>query len=189
MVQFVEQGPGRCIVFQNQGIRGRSLAEIRGRSRGHKGLLYRVNGSRRETRPVVTTLGPDFPKTKSSSEKLLLLQQQHEAMCWMQRPTLPTSRPSCLPPGHDRRLRHRLDDVESYFRPKAVGSIRLDDQQQRRVQQAREIVRRRHHDDRSRADPSHPEVGVPNMRRSNPSSAVGRTKMDCFAGPGATSRK
>ena len=52
-------------------------------------------------------------------------------------------------------------DVESYFRPNAIGNYSFDEQQQRRLQQARQIVRRRHHDGLQPVpDPSQAEVRV-----------------------------
>ena len=83
-----------------------------------------------QTRPVVTTLGPDFPKTEIFIDNSVFYNNSmHSHVLAMQRVADPANK------GAYRATSVTISgsgldwhDVESYFRPKAIGSYSFDDQ-------------------------------------------------------------
>ena len=95
------------------------------------GIAAAQTAAQAQTRPVVTTLGPDFPKTGIfiGNSFFYYNNSMHSHVLAMQRVADPANK------GAYRATSVTISgsgldwhDVESYFRPKAIGSYSFDDQ-------------------------------------------------------------
>jgi hypothetical protein len=95
------------------------------------GIAAAQTAAQAQTRPVVTTLGPDFPKTGIfiGNSFFYYNNSMHSHVLAMQRVADPANK------GTYRATSVTISgsgldwhDVESYFRPKAIGSYSFDDQ-------------------------------------------------------------
>ncbi len=95
------------------------------------GIAAAQTAAQAQTRPVVTTLGPDFPKTEIfiGNSFFYYNNSMHSHVLAMQRVADPANK------GTYRATSVTISgsgldwhDVESYFRPKAIGSYSFDDQ-------------------------------------------------------------
>ena len=95
------------------------------------GISAAQTAARAQTKPIVTTLGPDFPKTEIfiGNSFFYYNNSMHSHVLAMQRVADPANkgayRATSVTIGGSGLDWH---DVESYFRPKAIGSYSFDDQ-------------------------------------------------------------